>query len=57
MIFGWVGPTLPDGWHGAHATDANPGTRVIVHDEVLEKEKADRAKARAAGAGDAGESQ
>jgi L,D-transpeptidase catalytic domain len=54
-IFGWVGPTLPDGWHGVHQTDANPGTRVIVHDEVLEKEKADRAKARAAGQQDAGE--
>jgi hypothetical protein len=54
-IFGWVGPTLPDGWHGVHATDANPGTRVIVHDEVLEKEKADRAKAKTAGQADAGE--
>ncbi len=32
-LFGWVGPTLPAGWHGVHATDANPGTRVIVHDE------------------------
>jgi hypothetical protein len=32
-LFGWVGPKLPDGWHGAHATEANPGTRVIVHDD------------------------
>jgi hypothetical protein len=31
-IFGWAGPTLPSGWHGVRATDANPGTRVIVHD-------------------------
>jgi hypothetical protein len=31
-LFGWVGPKLPDGWHGVRATDANPGTRVIVHD-------------------------
>jgi hypothetical protein len=30
-LFGWVGPTLPQGWHGVRATDANPGTRVIVH--------------------------
>ncbi len=32
-LFGWVGPALPDGWHGVHATDANPGTRVLVHEE------------------------
>ncbi|HEY1960544.1 MAG TPA: L,D-transpeptidase [Polyangiaceae bacterium] len=31
-LFQWAGPRLPDGWHGVHATDANPGTRVIVHD-------------------------
>jgi hypothetical protein len=31
-LFGWVGPKLPDGWHGVRATDANQGTRVIVHD-------------------------
>jgi hypothetical protein len=31
-MFGWVGPKLPDGWHGVRATEANPGTRVIVHD-------------------------
>jgi len=23
---------MPDGWHGVRATDTNPGTRVIVHD-------------------------
>jgi hypothetical protein len=32
-LFGWVGPSLPDGWHGVHATESNPGTRVIVHDD------------------------
>ena len=32
-LFGWIGPKLPEGWHGVHATDANPGTRVIVHDD------------------------
>jgi hypothetical protein len=31
-LFGWAGPTLPTGWHGVRATEANPGTRVIVHD-------------------------
>lgn len=31
-IFAWSGPRLPAGWHGIHATDANPGTRVIVHE-------------------------
>jgi hypothetical protein len=32
VLFQWVGPRLPDGWHGIRATDENPGTRVIVHD-------------------------
>jgi hypothetical protein len=31
-LFQWAGPRLPDGWHGVHATDENPGTRVIVHE-------------------------
>ena len=31
-VFGWAGPTLPQGWHGVRATATNPGTRVIVHD-------------------------
>lgn len=30
-LFGWVGPKLPEGWHGIRATEANPGTRVLVH--------------------------
>ena len=49
VIFGWVGPTLPDGWHGVHATDPNPGTRVIVHDDILAKEKEEREKQRRLG--------
>ena len=32
-VFGWVGPTLPPGWHGVRATKENPGTRVIVHED------------------------
>ncbi|HTB78850.1 MAG TPA: L,D-transpeptidase [Polyangiaceae bacterium] len=42
-LFGWVGPKLPDGWHGVHASDANPGTRVIVHDngKTAEESKKD----------------
>lgn len=31
QIFGWAGPTLPEGWHSVRATKENPGTRVIVH--------------------------
>jgi hypothetical protein len=31
-LFGWVGPTLPPGWHSVRALAANPGTRVIVHE-------------------------
>lgn len=31
-LFGWAGPRLPTGWHGVRATEANPGTRVVVHD-------------------------
>jgi hypothetical protein len=42
-LFGWVGPKLPDGWHGVRATDANLGTRVIVHDngKTAEESKKD----------------
>lgn len=32
-LFGWAGPTLPEGWHGVRATKENPGTRVIVHED------------------------
>lgn len=31
-LFAWVGPRLPEGWHGVRGTEANPGTRVIVHE-------------------------
>jgi lipoprotein-anchoring transpeptidase ErfK/SrfK len=31
-LFNWTEPKLPEGWHGVWATDAHPGTRVIVHD-------------------------
>lgn len=31
-LFFWVGPELPEGWHGVSATEDNPGTRVYVHD-------------------------
>jgi hypothetical protein len=42
-LFGWVGPKLPDGWHGVRASDANLGTRVIVHDngKTAEESKKD----------------
>jgi lipoprotein-anchoring transpeptidase ErfK/SrfK len=30
-IFGWAGPSLPDGWHGVRATKENPGTLIVVH--------------------------
>ena len=50
-LFGWVGPNVPDSWHGVRATDANPGTRVIVHDNgktAEESRKGDDAKDPAA---------
>ena len=33
QIFAWAGPNLPEGWHGVRATDENPGTRVVVHED------------------------
>lgn len=30
-LFFFADPPLPKGWHGVHASDANPGSRVIVH--------------------------
>lgn len=33
QLFAWAGPNLPEGWHGVRATEANPGTRVIVHED------------------------
>src|SRR5690606_32224893 len=32
-IFQWAGPNLPQGWHGVRATNENPGTRVVVHED------------------------
>jgi hypothetical protein len=32
-LFAWTGPMLPSGWHGVRATDRNPGTRVVVHED------------------------
>lgn len=29
-LFWWVGPDLPEGWHGVVSTEDNPGTRVFV---------------------------
>jgi hypothetical protein len=31
-IFHFAGPQIPEGWHGAWASEENPGTRVLVHD-------------------------
>ncbi|TPV94909.1 MAG: L,D-transpeptidase [Myxococcales bacterium FL481] len=31
-LFQWTYPSLPDGWHGVHATDSAPGTTVVVHE-------------------------
>jgi hypothetical protein len=31
-LFAWTGPKVPEGWHGVRATQANPGTRVVVHE-------------------------
>jgi hypothetical protein len=51
-LFGWVGPKLPDGWHGVRATDANPGTRVVVHDngKTAEESKKDEGASKDPGA-------
>jgi hypothetical protein len=32
-IFHWSSPSVPAGWHGAFATERDPGTRVYVHYE------------------------
>ena len=32
QIFDFSGPQIPEGWHGAWASEQNPGTRVVVHD-------------------------
>jgi hypothetical protein len=55
-LFGWVGPKLPEGWHGVHATEANPGTRVLVHDDgkTAEASREEWTKRKGEGANDAG---
>ncbi len=30
-LFFFADPPLPKGWHGVHATDASPGSRIVVH--------------------------
>jgi len=30
-LFNFTTPFLPDGWHGIHASEGNPGSTVIVH--------------------------
>jgi lipoprotein-anchoring transpeptidase ErfK/SrfK len=30
-LFWWVGPELPDGWHGAAAREGSPGSVVVIH--------------------------
>ncbi len=30
-LFWWVGPELPEGWHGAATRDESPGSVVVVH--------------------------
>lgn len=32
VLFGWVDPPLPEGWHGAFAVKGD-GTRVVVHED------------------------
>jgi hypothetical protein len=29
-LFNWTTPFVPDGWHGAHSGDDNPGTTIII---------------------------
>ncbi len=36
-LFFWTEPRLPTGWHGVYATDANLGTRVVVHEDAPKK--------------------
>jgi hypothetical protein len=52
-LFGWVGPSLPDGWHGVHATEANQGTRVIVHEDGASPKEHREDRAHASGGGGA----
>jgi lipoprotein-anchoring transpeptidase ErfK/SrfK len=31
-LYFWSGPQVPEGWTNVHASDANPGSRVVIHD-------------------------
>ena len=31
-IFFWTEPHLPKGWHGVFQSEANKGTRVVIHE-------------------------
>ncbi len=31
-LYFWTTPFVPDAWHGAHASEGNPGSTVVVHD-------------------------
>jgi hypothetical protein len=55
-LFGWAGPKLPEGWHGVHATEANPGTRVLVHDDgkTAEASREEWTKRKGEGPNDSG---
>ena len=33
-LYNWAGPDAPRSWHGAYATDENPGTWVFIHGET-----------------------
>jgi hypothetical protein len=33
-LFNWAEPRLPEGWHGVFASDARPGTRIVIHEDV-----------------------
>ncbi len=30
-LYYWSGPQVPEGWDNVHASDSNPGSRVVVH--------------------------
>lgn len=32
FLFFWTTPFLPEGWHGVHSSDDNPGTTIVVHE-------------------------
>ena len=38
-LFRWTEPPLPEGWHGVFATDARPGTRIVIHEDPPPKRR------------------